>query len=285
MIGTVDTPPRKGALFFSLIIALAVHGLVLSLSLPKERISSTGNTLVSIVIVSPDQASAPPASEHVNTPVVPSGSAEPLTPRTQTVVSNKRESHLTEVAVTEHGISPPRQKREKEKEASAFLSTPRQNHSLQNEGKQKQVEWREDPSLPTPSQGRDIPASKTDRVTKNLSGAVTWDEGYRQGATENGISENGAGATTVAIPKYKENPPPVYPRLAKKKGYEGRTVLEVEVFEDGTVGTVTIETTSGYEILDRAALKSVREWVFLPGTENGNRIRQVVLVPVRFQLQ
>jgi protein TonB len=90
---------------------------------------------------------------------------------------------------------------------------------------------------------------------------------------------------TYATPKYKENPLPLYPNMARRRGYEGRTLLRVEVLESGKVGRIEIATSSGFDVLDRAALASVKDWTFLPGTENGNNMKQWVMVPIKFSLR
>lgn len=99
--------------------------------------------------------------------------------------------------------------------------------------------------------------------------------------------EGGSGDEVIvdARPKYKENPLPHYPRVARRRGYEGKTVLRVEVLESGKVGRIEIADSSGFEILDKAALASVRGWTFLPGTRNGKKTKQWVIVPVRFSLR
>lgn len=92
------------------------------------------------------------------------------------------------------------------------------------------------------------------------------------------------GAATYAGPRYRDNPAPRYPELAKRRGYEGKAVLSVEVLEDGTVGRIKLAESSGFDILDRAALRAVRRWRFFPATRYGKKVRQVVMVPVRFEL-
>jgi TonB family protein len=87
-----------------------------------------------------------------------------------------------------------------------------------------------------------------------------------------------------AVPLYQSNPPPVYPVLAKKRGYEGVVVLRVLVNSDGTVGDVQVDGSSGYGILDRAAGRSVSGWVFVPALRYGKPAAMRVKVPVRFTL-
>ena len=93
------------------------------------------------------------------------------------------------------------------------------------------------------------------------------------------------GMITYATPKYKENPRPHYPNVARKRGYEGRTLLRVEVLANGKVGRIKIATSSGFDVLDQAALVSVRDWTFVPGTQNGKNMRQWVMVPIKFSLR
>ena len=90
---------------------------------------------------------------------------------------------------------------------------------------------------------------------------------------------------TEAIPKYKTNPKPVYPALAKKRGYEGEVELLVVVSETGRVDKVEILKGSGYAILDRAAQRAVKYWRFFPATRGGSPVEMAVRVPVRFRLE
>ncbi len=110
-----------------------------------------------------------------------------------------------------------------------------------------------------------------------------------QDEDENTGTPQGYGSTegliTYATPKYKENPRPHYPNVARKRGYEGRTLLRVEVLESGKVGRIKIATSSGFDVLDRAALASVRDWTFVPGTQNGKNMKQWVMVPIKFSLR
>jgi len=87
------------------------------------------------------------------------------------------------------------------------------------------------------------------------------------------------------VPAYRLNRPPRYPRLARRRGWEGRVLLEVEVLQDGTVADVVVSETSGYAVLDAAAAKAVRGWRFEPGIRFGRPVAMRVTVPVRFRLK
>ena len=87
-----------------------------------------------------------------------------------------------------------------------------------------------------------------------------------------------------AVPLYKVNPPPKYPRLARKRGYQGTVVLDVLVDQNGMVGDLRLFTSSGYSILDRKAMESVKVWLFEPGMKGNKKLDMWVRVPVRFEL-
>ena len=88
-----------------------------------------------------------------------------------------------------------------------------------------------------------------------------------------------------AAPLYKVNPLPEYPRIARKRGYQGTVVLEVLVDQNGRVGDLRLFTSSGHSILDRKAMASVKGWLFEPGMKGDKKLDMWVRVPVRFELK
>lgn len=84
---------------------------------------------------------------------------------------------------------------------------------------------------------------------------------------------------------YQSNPPPEYPLMARRQGQAGTVTLKVRVNAEGVVDDAAIWKTCGYDILDRSALKAVRGWRFVPGTENGRPAPMWVWVPVNFILK
>jgi protein TonB len=81
-----------------------------------------------------------------------------------------------------------------------------------------------------------------------------------------------------------ENPKPRYPRLARLRGWQGRVVLRVTVTPEGVPTAVTVEASSGFLALDRAAVKAVRAWRFRPARFAGSAVADTVRVPIRFEL-
>ena len=88
-----------------------------------------------------------------------------------------------------------------------------------------------------------------------------------------------------AIPVYRKNPPPQYPRVARRRGYQGTIVLEVLVNREGRVEKLRVFQSSGYTVLDKSAIRSVKGWLFEPGRRGDEKVAMWVKLPVRFQLK
>ena len=89
----------------------------------------------------------------------------------------------------------------------------------------------------------------------------------------------------VAYPDYGKSPALTYPPLARERGIEGKVVLKVLVSKDGRPLKVTLEKSSGHTILDKAAIRAVKTWVFTPGKVNGKPANMRVKVPVVYELK
>lgn len=83
---------------------------------------------------------------------------------------------------------------------------------------------------------------------------------------------------------YLLNPKPDYPRASRSLGEEGKVWLRVQVSEDGRPLQVLIDTTSGYQRLDRAAREAVSNWRFVPARQGQTNVVGWVRVPVLFEL-
>jgi protein TonB len=78
--------------------------------------------------------------------------------------------------------------------------------------------------------------------------------------------------------------PPAYPETARRRGEQGRVILQVNVSADGLPVTVSVAESSGYPVLDAAAQAAVQRWRFVPATRGGASVPAVAEVPVRFRL-
>jgi protein TonB len=95
-----------------------------------------------------------------------------------------------------------------------------------------------------------------------------------------------AAAKTANVPQpvVIRNTPPIYPETARRAGWEGRVTVRVEVSADGLPMSVALQKSSGYGILDQAALRAVKTWRFQPRTMGGVAMAGMVDVPVNFTL-
>lgn len=83
-----------------------------------------------------------------------------------------------------------------------------------------------------------------------------------------------------------QNPDPVYPGVAKRRGWQGEVLLRVEVGADGRSREVEVLSSSGYPVLDKSALKTIRdEWRFEPARRNDVPVLGYATVPVRFEFE
>lgn len=84
---------------------------------------------------------------------------------------------------------------------------------------------------------------------------------------------------------YLNNPHPPYPLVARRMGYNGKVVLNVEVLAEGKAGDVKLHQSSGYDILDTAAVQTVKGWRFTPARRFGQPVTMWFLVPIKFSLE
>jgi protein TonB len=87
-----------------------------------------------------------------------------------------------------------------------------------------------------------------------------------------------------ASPLYRVNPPPFYPRTARALGLEGTVELNVLVDVGGRVRDLKLFKSSGHKMLDRAAMESVKNWLFEPGKKGSHPVDMWVVVPMVFKL-
>ncbi len=83
----------------------------------------------------------------------------------------------------------------------------------------------------------------------------------------------------------RRNPKPAYPTLAKRRGWQGNVLLAVEVLQDGTPGEIQVSKSSGRAVLDNAAIKAVKRWLFEPARRGDMPIRTTMNLSIVFKLE
>lgn len=135
-----------------------------------------------------------------------------------------------------------------------------------------------DPSKSIPEKTVEIPKS-FDLPEQTQSESVS-----KETDTE-GEPLSGKQIIREARPLYRSNPPPKYPAVARRRGFQGNVVLEVLVSPVGNIIELHVLSSSGYPILDRAAKSSVKNWTFEPGMRGQEKVEMWVRVPIRFELK
>lgn len=91
-------------------------------------------------------------------------------------------------------------------------------------------------------------------------------------------------ALPKVMPQVLHRVKPEYPPQAREKGWEGRVILNVTVDTMGMVRRVEVVRSSGYAVLDSAAIAAVKQWRFSPAREDGRPVEATLLIPFQFSL-
>lgn len=98
--------------------------------------------------------------------------------------------------------------------------------------------------------------------------------------------ERDMGLPVVTQAQYRTPPPaPRYPKLALKRRQSGEVLVRVMVAATGQIVTTKVVRSSGFKLLDQAALHSVSRWQFEPWRLDGIAQRSWVEVPVDFTIK
>ncbi len=147
----------------------------------------------------------------------------------------------------------------------------------------------------TPQEQPKAEAVPTATAKTALAEASAPQKGTTDGAATRGANSSASaqvaaselppGGKPDSLPLKPANAVPPYPAAAYQQGQEGVVQLDVTVAADGTVTRLKLFRSSGFRLLDDAALTAVTDWRFTPATYRGRAIAYRVLVPVRFSIE
>ncbi|MBK7997565.1 MAG: energy transducer TonB [Verrucomicrobia bacterium] len=136
-----------------------------------------------------------------------------------------------------------------------------------------------------------VPSSSSPTVA-SASATRETERKYFESGSSGGAGGNGVGIVTVkggpgvlARPVYRKNPEPAYPAAARRRRQQGVTLLAVAVSASGRAVRVVVKESSGYQMLDDAAVRAVVDWEFEPARSGAVAVASEIEVPVRFQLK
>lgn len=105
------------------------------------------------------------------------------------------------------------------------------------------------------------------------------------------IKENTQAASGRASPQIAHKaqlvsapPPLVYPLEAIKQNAVGKVSIRAQIDSNGKIGKIEIVTSSGYKVLDEAAIKWFRELSFKPAHDGTSPVGSVILQTITFDL-
>jgi len=82
----------------------------------------------------------------------------------------------------------------------------------------------------------------------------------------------------------KRNPKPEYPTIARRRGWEGKVLLRIQVGADGLPGKIEVAESSGREVLDQSALRTVKRWTFTPAMRGTEPVDSTLTLSIVFKL-
>lgn len=245
-------------LLAALALSLGIHGLILLF--PEEvgdiRPIPEKTTEVGLVYIAaptappPQPLPAPPRPTPAPTPPETKAAGKSFPPKTTTKEKSRRTAIMgkipSQVALEEN--SPPEE------------PSPPQASSLPDQTAAMEPAPAGVPSPPRP-QGQSF--QQTEKAALAAASSV---------------------ANTLQPPRYRLNPRPEYPALATRRRWQGEVLLRALVDAQGDVTRVEVESSSGHDILDQAALKTVRRWKFHPARDGEQNVSGEVCLPIRFEL-
>ncbi|GBG57611.1 hypothetical protein SPFL3102_00912 [Sporomusaceae bacterium FL31] len=147
-----------------------------------------------------------------------------------------------------------------------------------------------DPAIPLPVM-TEAPQSAQPAATPIFSQAAN-DSSLAKTTISNLSSGSSTGPsnqrnTSFAPPRILSKVEPSYPTAARQAEQQGTAILSVQILENGRSGVITIIQSSGYDLLDNAAMAAVKQWRFAPAKDltSGKSVSCYSTLPVSFSLK
>lgn len=264
-------------LFRPLSLSLGIHAALIALVLGQ---SGSGNG-----IAPPDAAAGP-----IVVDIVSFGHSESVAPAAGRVRSVSPVSPVskTEKTVPKSEAMPPVQKPGvvRERIAAAEMKTPAPPPPGSPHEAERETTAGKDAPPPAPPGSSGAPdrdhtfqTGRTGPQQPMLAyGAVPPREGL-----PGGISGNDPGFDFIRA-EATDLPEPIYPAWCRRRGQEGKVILSVRIGRDGGLGGVSVFRSSGFSMLDRAAVKALQKARFSPASAAGFSVSSTRKIAYSFQM-
>lgn len=128
---------------------------------------------------------------------------------------------------------------------------------------------------------RNIPETNASDTSKLETNDATGAHNQQLLDAKQGITQQ---AVALRHPTFSAPPTqPHYPKKARKRGFEGTATVEVMFNQIGEQLSLTLVGSSGYNLLDAAAIDAVGQWQFAAPSPQ-TALAYTVRVPVKFAL-
>ncbi|MEO8020421.1 energy transducer TonB [Polaromonas sp.] len=126
-------------------------------------------------------------------------------------------------------------------------------------------------------------------MKKQLAFAAALISAAALAQTPRATGDNVATAAAPALASYARPEAPLnpeYPPAALRQEQQGQVMVRLRVLASGAVTDVQVRSSSGYALLDEAALAYLRGARFIPARDrSGLPVDSLVIVPIRFVLE
>ena len=281
----IDT---RSHLWLAMILSVVIHGVLLAALTVKSNMAPVyhpaiygvggGSAVVQFISVAADGS-----GEGAGASSVPSdGSTSALPPPVEVSEDLPEEKAPTVESLSVQTVANGEARPSDDSATEILQKEPPADGAIRGQSPPAGGSVRREADLPT---GTTYRHDNTGGVTNGriYGGIDSLGNGTHHGGVGSGRPGAG-GSGAFGKPAYLRNPLPPYPRVAREHGWEGTTLLRVEVLDDGSGGKVEILKSSGYQVLDEAALETVRRWSFLPARSGYTPIRSLVEIPIRFRM-
>ncbi|WP_163835806.1 energy transducer TonB [Spartinivicinus ruber] len=134
---------------------------------------------------------------------------------------------------------------------------------------------------PKPKTPKPVVAKKTEKPIKKPQKRV------QEASTTPVVAKKSFGMNEKVVtsrPDYKRKVKPDYPSRALRRNQQGKVIIEVVLSPNGVNEKVSVKKSSGYPLLDRAAVKAIKRSEFVPQMLAGRAVTSTFEVPVEFKL-
>ncbi len=158
----------------------------------------------------------------------------------------------------------------------------------------KRVKTRPKTLLSTTAKSATITTAPSENTTMTAKSAATQPAEAPASKTRANASQTAAAPApnsqqTLTMPNlnadYLDNPAPRYPEEARERGDQGKVLVRALINADGTVAELGLKKSSGHPSLDQSALKTVKNWRFVPAQRGNLAVSAWVVVPILFSLE